>query len=447
MLQRQAYSENELDSDGGPGLTLARLFEIAKRRAFYFAIPFLLVFAGGTLLTIAWPAKYLSQGTILVSSQEIPADLVRPTVSTFATERIQVIEQRIMTRDNLLGLAKKYGLRPDWRARLTGSDLVDFIRQRTQIKPAERKLQEQQNQQKISVAFTVGFEYEQPDTAAKVANEFITMILGEDVRSRTNFAAETTRFLADDTKKLETQLSALSAKISEMRLQHNHTLADTTQLDDAKELAALRAQLLLKSATFSDTHPDIRDLKRKIESLEKPPQRKAATSQDKAPADPNAANIDTLLTQEASLKTQLTEATHKLAAARLGESLERGQHSERLEVIEQPTRPQNPTSPNRKKIFAVALAMAFMSGGALVFAAEMLNQSIYRSSDLYPIVDSHLLVSIPSSTTHGELVRKRTRKIYGLGVSAAVVVAAVLVVIFVMPPLDVVINKMMTILL
>src|SRR5260221_6800127 len=271
MLQRQLYSEHDgVEGGGGSTLTLSHLFDIARRRVLHFIVPFVLVLAAGSFLAVAWPAKYLSQGTILVSSQEIPTDLVRPTVSTLANERIGVIEQRIMTRENLLGLAKKYGLALDWRARLTGADFVDFIRARTQIKAAERKLQDQQNQQqKNAVAFTVGFEYEDADAARKVANEFITMILAEDVRSRTNFAAETTRFLAEDTKKLEAQLSALSARIAEIKLQSSRSLADASRVEDARELTALRSQLLLKSATFSDSHPDVRDLKRKIESLEK----------------------------------------------------------------------------------------------------------------------------------------------------------------------------------
>ena len=449
MLQRQLYPEHDTSDDlGGPPLTLSRILDIARRRAFYFAIPFLLVLGAGSFLTLAWPARYLSQGTILVSSQEIPTDLVRPTVSTLANERIGVIEQRIMTRDNLLGLAKKYRLSLDWKARITGTDIVDFIKSRTQIKLAERKLQEQQNAQKNAIAFTVGFEYEDAATASKVANEFITMILAEDVRSRTNFAAETTRFLAEDTKKLEAQLSQLSVKINELKLKHNRTLADTTRVDDAKELTALRAQLILKSATFSDSHPDIRDLKRKIEALEKgPPQPDVKADQASGNGTTSDTPLETLLTQEAGLKTQLTEATHKLATARLGESLERGQHSERLEVIEQPSMPQKPISPNRQKIFAIAVALALMSGGALVFAAEQLNQAIHQSSDLYSVIDSQLLVSIPYISTHSELRRKKRTAVFTLGASAAVAVGAVLLFIFVLPPLNVMINKLMTALL
>jgi uncharacterized protein involved in exopolysaccharide biosynthesis len=451
MLQTQMYQERGADEDNGTPLTPSYFYEILKRRALYFIIPFLLVFGIGIIIAVEWPAKYVSQGTILVSSQEIPTDLVRPTVSTLANERISVIEQRIMTRDNLLELAKKYHLNADWRSRLAGTDFVDFIRRRTQIKIAERRLQDQQNQQKNAIAFTIGFEYERPDIAMKVANELVTMMLSEDVRSRTNFAAETTRFLAEDTKKLENQLTALSAKIAELKLQHNRILSDTSRINDTKELEVLRAQLLLKSATYSDSHPDIRDLKRKIEALEK---RAASPNENTDPSkkggpitDSNNQGLDTLLTQEASLKTQLTEATHKLAAARLGESLERGQHSERLEVIEQPSMPQEPVSPNRKKLFFFAFAFALLSGGGLVFAVEMLNQSIHRSSDLYSVIDSSLVVSIPYIATERELRQKKRKTFGALGVFLALLVAALIAFIFILPPIDVIVSKVMTLLL
>ena len=67
----------------------------------------MLVFAIGAVVALAWPAKYLAEGKILVQSQEIPSDLVRPTVVCLAKERIQTNEQRNNKRDKLLAIAKK----------------------------------------------------------------------------------------------------------------------------------------------------------------------------------------------------------------------------------------------------------------------------------------------------------------------------------------------------
>src|SRR5690348_4677574 len=210
MLQRQTYHDPQFDADSGLPLTPAYLFGVLKRRASYFAIPFVLILAIGSLITLMWPARYISQGTILVQSQEIPSDLVRPTIAALANDRIQIIEQRVMTRDNLLSIAKKYGLTSGWLDRLSGTEIVDFLRKRTLIRPSEQRLE---SRKKEAIAFSVGFEYENPAVATKVANDLVTMMLSEDVRSRTEFAAQTTKFLAQEVTRLEERLASIDTQI------------------------------------------------------------------------------------------------------------------------------------------------------------------------------------------------------------------------------------------
>ena len=437
MLERQSYQDLRADEDHGQTLTLSYFYGILKRRFFYFIIPFVLILVIGSLVVAAWPARYLSSGTLLVEAQEIPSDLVRPTVGRLANDRIQVIEQRVMTRDNLVSIARKFALTTSWQAQMSGTEIVDFIRSRTEIKPAELKLQ---GQRKDAIAFTVGFEYEQPQMAAKVANELMTMILKEDARSRTEAASETTKFLFEDVKRLEAQVGLLDDQISKL-----HQSGVSTQSDKAQALAALKAELVLKSATYSDAHPDILVLKRRIKLLEQnapPPTAKVPLSQDTAPsADASAPGIDSLETKRASLREELNKATQKLSAARLGESLERGQHSERLEVIEQPTLPQKPVSPNRPKLMGFVFIIAAMAGGGLAFAGELLSQSIYRSSDLFSLVDGHLVVSIPYISTQSELKRKKIKFIVVTGILAALVLGGLTVLFFILPPLDILFTK------
>src|SRR6185437_1467578 len=366
MLQRHTYQDPQLDGDFGQSLTPAYFIGILKRRVLYFAIPFLLLLAVGSLVTMIWPAKYVSQGTILVQSQEIPSDLVRPTIAALANDRIQVIEQRVMTRDNLLGIAKKYRLTSGWLERLSGTEIVDFLRRRTVIKPSEQKIETRKRE---AIAFTVGFEYENPAIAAKVANELVTMMLSEDVRSRTEFAAETTRFLGLEVTRLENRLASIDAQIITLRKARYAGLGGKSPLDDEKSLATLRAELIIKSATYSNSHPDVQALKRKIAALEKSgaDHPTVAANGDAGAnttgSNPGSPGIDTLETQRETVKDELNKATQKLSAARLGENLEKGQHSERLEVIEQPTAPQKPISPNRPKILGVVVALALMAGG------------------------------------------------------------------------------------
>ena len=449
MLEKHSYQDQRPTADdSAQALSPSYFFEILKRRALYFSIPFLLVAFLGLLVTVAWPARYLSQGTILVEAQAIPTDFVRPTVAALANDRIQLIEQRIMTRDNLLEIAKKYNLTLGWQERASGTEIVDFIKARTLIAPSELKLNKmatQQGRQKNAVAFAVGFEYENPQIATLVANELVTMILKEDVRLRTNDATETTRFLDREVKRLEAQLNENDAQIVELQRR-----TGATPLDDASDLARLKAELLFKSATYSENHPDILALKRKIAALQKLSAPTKAKTGDQPPdavgavGNAVAPGLDTLETKRKSLKDELSKATEKLSAARLGESLERGQQSERLEVIEQPTLPTQPKSPNRPKLFAVVMALSLMLGGGVAGAAEMFDQSVRRSTDLYSLVDSHLVVSIPYISTRREVHRRKTVIIATSAVSAVLVIAILIALFFLLPPLDILFNKVMT---
>jgi hypothetical protein len=56
------------------------------------------------------PPTYRSTATILIEQQQIPQDLVRTTVTSFADQRVQVISQRIMTTVNLSRIIEQYGL-------------------------------------------------------------------------------------------------------------------------------------------------------------------------------------------------------------------------------------------------------------------------------------------------------------------------------------------------
>lgn len=87
--------------------------EILKRRK----QPMLFV-AGAILLVtllalVLWPPTYRSTATILIEEQEIPRDLVRSTITSFAAQQIQVINQRIMTMTNIMNLVDKFKLYQD----------------------------------------------------------------------------------------------------------------------------------------------------------------------------------------------------------------------------------------------------------------------------------------------------------------------------------------------
>jgi uncharacterized protein involved in exopolysaccharide biosynthesis len=420
MLQTYA-SQQAVYQDREPEAGLAHYFQIAKRRIFYFFIPFALLVVAGVFIVAIQRPIYQAEGKILVETQEIPADLVRPTVTDTANQRIQVIQQRIMTRDNLLPIVNKFGLFASQRQWMSGTQLLDLMRERTQLRLADLMLPTQQNN--LTIAFTLSFDYENPDIAMRVANEFLTLILSEDARSRINRASETTKFLEQEVRRLEGVRGALEAQIIDIKRRPPDPIQQIpvqlkTQFDT---LAKLKADLVEKSTVYSDAHPEIKALKRKIAALEKiigdvpaPPTQASVRSDD---------GLEAIERQMLATERDLEAANQKLAAARLGESLERNQQSERLQVLEQPTTPQKPIKPNRMKLLAMVFATAGMIGVGCVILAEAFDKSIRSGRELAGVIDSHLIVTVPYISTNAELLRKKQRMLLLFGTLTFVLVA------------------------
>jgi uncharacterized protein involved in exopolysaccharide biosynthesis len=201
-------------------------------------------------------------------------------------------------------------------------------------------------------------------------------------------------------------------------------------------LAQLKTELVQKGALYSDKHPVIQSLKRQIEAMEKAAPPPPANSEAAT-----AASLEALVAQQETLQKNLETASTKLAAARLGENLEKDQQSEKLEIIEQPAVPQEPIKPNRPKIAAIAAVLAAMAGAGLVLVMEIADKSIRRSSDLFALVDSRLIVSIPYIVTTTEL-RQRRRRVILASFAAGLLLTGILIgTYFFMPPLDLMIAK------
>jgi len=411
------------------GLDFGFYLEILKARILFLLVPFVLVFVVGFAVTMLLPPIFVSEGKILVETQQIPVELVRPTVTATARERLQVLQQRVMSRENLLAIVDKFQLFADQRQTLSGTELVDLMRSNTRFLPVQ--LDQQRGAAAGStIALTVGFENRRPDLAMRVANELMTLLLREDARNRTNRAEETTKFLAREVRKLEGELGAIEAPIAELKRRPVVTAAPSSPF--VQQLTLLQADLQAKSLVYSGTHPEIIRLKQQIEALEKV----TAPAQAATPAQADNSALEALLNQRASIQKSLEAANQKLSIATIGETLERDQYSERLQVLEQATVPQRPIKPNRPKMLALVFALAVAAGGGGIVAVEALNRTIRGSRDLVSLVDSRLVVAIPYIATTSEVSRKKRKIVWTAFGFVTIFLAGLAAVHLLLRPLD-----------
>ena len=199
MLDTLSSQQPVLYEDQGQAIDLAYLLAVIKRRALYFAIPFLAIaMIGFAVIKIQQPI-YRAEGKIIVESAGISGDLLRPTITELIDQRFEVLKERILGPDNLIATVDKFNLFPGVRDRMSGYQLIDLMRHRIGIKPVPLEMQPGAP----TTAFSVSFDYEVPALALKVDNEFLSEILAEDTSRRTNSAAETATLLEDQVNKLE----------------------------------------------------------------------------------------------------------------------------------------------------------------------------------------------------------------------------------------------------
>ena len=86
------------------------LMTIIKRRKWYICIPFLAVFSLATIIAFLIPPKYRSSSTILIEDQEIPKEYVSANVTSYADQRLQSINQKIIGTTRLLEIINRFNL-------------------------------------------------------------------------------------------------------------------------------------------------------------------------------------------------------------------------------------------------------------------------------------------------------------------------------------------------
>ncbi|MEL6681417.1 MAG: lipopolysaccharide biosynthesis protein [Pseudomonadota bacterium] len=206
------------------------------RRFPYFFVLLCLGTAIGLAVALTQQRIYVAEARLVVESEQIPDDLAASTVRTDATEQLQIIRQRILARDNILEMANRLGVYRGVNApeeRLTPDERVQDMRQRININTSGGTGRARTG----ATIVTVSFDATQPQLAAAVTNEVVTLILQENVEMRTTVSGQTLEFFSQETERLEQELSQMSARILEFQEANLEALPDSLEFRRSQQAA------------------------------------------------------------------------------------------------------------------------------------------------------------------------------------------------------------------
>ncbi|KDE39229.1 Lipopolysaccharide biosynthesis chain length determinant protein [Nitrincola lacisaponensis] len=299
---------------------LSDYLDILRRRKYYFILTFPVLAVIAIAIAMSLPPIYRSQGVILIETQEIPTDLVRSTVTSYAEQQIQVIQQRVLTTALIQEAIQKHNLYPELRQKASPTQLAQEFRSNVSVDMVSARVMDPRlgRPTTANIAFTVSFYDPNPVKAQAVANDLVTTFLSENVRVRTDRAAETTSFIREEANRMRTRVQVLEDRIAQFKSEFSNSLPEMlnfnlsmiergeerllaiqnqqAQINDqlhllgielsaidqflpapiqsnqpmtpAQRLAMLQEELAQLSNRYSDSHPDVIRLKREIEVLQ-----------------------------------------------------------------------------------------------------------------------------------------------------------------------------------
>jgi polysaccharide chain length determinant protein (PEP-CTERM system associated) len=305
-------------------LTMDDYLAMLRRRLKVILIPALLAPLTGFAVSYVFPPKYTSQSTVLVEAQKVPDSYVQPVITSDFTQRVQTLEQQVLSPSKLRPMIESLGLAKPGEE----SKLISEIQQNMTVEPVittmsaadtgAKKKKPSATDEPVP-GFNVNFTDSDAVRAQKICNALTSLIVDENLRSRSEVAQSTTEFLGrqlDDAKRaiddqdaklanfkkqylgqlpgdsdnnmrmlmsLNSQLDATTQTLSRAQQDKAYTesmlaqqvavwkssQSSTNPQTLEQELNQLQSQLLQLQARYTDDHPDVIKTKADIAEIEK----------------------------------------------------------------------------------------------------------------------------------------------------------------------------------
>lgn len=217
------------------------------RRIHWFLLFVVIGSSVGLTLAKVLPAVYEARARLLVESEQIPTELAASTVQTEATEQIQIIRQRILTRNTLIEMANRFDIYPENKTQIAISPdkIVDDLRERIQIVMTGGRGPRGRGPLQATL-IDVSFSDENAQLSAKIANEVVTLILRQDSEMRTGIARQTLGFFEQEVARLDQELAQRGKIILEFKEEHQNALPDSLEFRRTQQAAYQERQLQLE---------------------------------------------------------------------------------------------------------------------------------------------------------------------------------------------------------
>jgi uncharacterized protein involved in exopolysaccharide biosynthesis len=397
--------------------SLPDVMRMLRRRLWLILLVALIGSVLSVVVALSQPKVYEATAVIQIETPHVDRDGRGQIIGTDARHRVQLIEQRLMSRDHLIEIIDRHALFADATA-MPISQKIYQLRISARITPITVTVPAGGPAASIPSGLSVTVRLGDPQKAADVANDFVDTVIAQNRERRLDTARETLDFYSAEEARVEARMVALEEQIAEFKRANADALPDN--------MGAMRDQLATLQETLLDIDQQIIALEtesvrqrqevfdRQIGQLSEQRElvaRRIAEIETAVEAAPRVEReLAALIRALGQLQEQLDTIIRNRVEAEIASVLERRQQQERFEILETAIPPEFPVSMSRKKL---ALAGGFASlvlGLVLALVWEIMNPVLRTSAQVKDELDITPVVSIPVVRVRGELRARLLRR-------------------------------------
>jgi polysaccharide biosynthesis transport protein len=226
----------ELEEQNSEPLDLQRYLGIVRRRHLHFLIPLLVGWVAVWSASWILPPRYKSSTLILVEQPTMPKNYIESNVNDNLQDRLQSIQQQILSRTRLLLIIDKLHLYAGVHEQRTPDAKVEMMRKDIDVELVR------DNRDDHITAFRVNYSARDPRIAQQVTSELTDLFINENQAVVQQESQDTTNFITSQLENARASLAAQEEKVREFQAQHEGSLP-SQQASNLQILSGLQSQL------------------------------------------------------------------------------------------------------------------------------------------------------------------------------------------------------------
>lgn len=475
----------------------------------------LIALPAGLVYYIITPKVYDASCLLSYQQQSVNPNKMAPDLTARIQDTVSTLSQIVTSRTNLEEMISRFDLYKEAREKLPIEDVIEIMRKNIDVQPSRR-----------GDIFTITFSGGDPSTVVKVANDLAAKFIEENLKYREERAVETSSYTSNELEMAKMTMDRKEATMRDYKLKHYNEMPDQRQANLSRltalqeqyqavqvsilelertrvlvqeqialrkkalgvagngatvssvtrhpsyeQLQKMRRNLELLLVTHTESHPEVKRVRKIIEKLEAEgadtPQRRVVAGRSAPLADKDLTqlqsqldkiniDIETIELEKKQMSESIKKYEEWVAATPVREAewsaltreygqlkshydhlisqdlqaksmlnLERRQKGSQFKIVDPARFPEKPTKPDFLKIMAVAVAGAMAAGVAVILAIDFLDGS-FRDPE-----EAELFLGIPllSTIEFVEIPTEKRKKLYLSGGVILVLLTGVVLVI------------------